>query len=832
MRECLGTPIGIVRGSRISMFRNSIVRNGFSLLFLLALMMPMTSVLANPSRKHFAKGMQHEAAGEWDKAAEEYAFALVEKPRNAEYLLRYRRAIFNASQMFMRTGKALADEGDFIGAYNAFRKAYEYDPVNELAKNEMGRVLRLQEERSPGSGPQGTVKLLPTSSTSKVEDELLPQLELINVGPYPSGIDLQTLIRDLARNLDLNVIFEPEAFRTPQKINIDLTEVSAARALDYIFIQQNLIFQKLGPRTILVASAQRRQNYQQFVYKTFFLANANPKDIEKVVKQVFPPQPGRAQTLALIDEPTNSITIRDTEEYVRLVGNLISSLDKDRAEVVMDVSIYEVSKSDLLKFGNQIGTEAELTRLGGTTRAVVGANRGKELFGDLGPDKLPTVFGVGWAIPSSNLQAFQSRANSKLIAQTQIHAFNNEESEARIGQRVPVRTASFAPISGPNPNPTQVFGDQIQYEQVGLTLKFKPIVFPNQDVQVTMTIESKDVVASSATLTPTFSDRSIKGTARIQNNKTLLLASVAQDVESNSRSGLPLIGLIPVLGRLFTAPTKDDRQVDIVIAITPRVIRAPSIEPEDEVIRFAGSLAVPVSGSLEEMIIRDVAEDRKSGKKSGNVARNTEVRSPGYVRSNGADAATTQASQPTFVRSDANAATGGGTDVAIRPIESAGVKTVELSGPDVTASDKEVESDVPAGAESAPTVTNLSFGGAPLVMTKGERAVIAVRVESRDQIGSAVLGLKFDSKMLAVKKISYGEAFGKEMEGIEAMPFINQNGKTYVSMVSREGIQAGVSGTIAFIEVEALMDGVPQLFFDSEMTGFLSLDGKNLPVKF
>jgi general secretion pathway protein D len=813
------------------MFRKTLVRSGFSSLLLLALLFPMTSVMANPARKHFARGMQHEAAGEWDKAAEEYAFALAERPRNAEYLLRFRRALFNSSQMFMRTGNALAKEGDFIGGYNAFRKAYEFDPVNELAKNEMNRMIRLQEEQSPGSSPQGAMRLIPTSSVAKAEDDPLPQLELISVGPYPSGIDLQTLIRDLAKSLDLNVIFEPEAFRTPQRISIDLTNVSAARALDYVFIQQNLIFQKLGPRTILVASAQRRQNYQQFVFKTFFLSNANPKDIEKVVKAVFPPNPGRQQTIALIDEPTNSITIRDTEEYVRLIGNLITSLDKDRAEVVMDVSIYEVSKSDLLKFGNQVGTESELTKLGGSTRAVVGANRGKELFGDIGPEKIATVFGVGWAVPSANFQAFQSRANSKLIAQTQIHAFNNEESEARIGQRVPVRTASFAPIANPNPNANQVFGDQITYEQVGLTLKFKPIVFPNQDVQVTMSIESKDVVASSSTLTPTFSDRSIKGTARIQNNKTLLLASVAQDVESNSRAGIPLLGMLPVIGRLFTAPTRDDRQVDIVIAITPRVIRAPSIVPEDEVERFAGSLAVPISGSLEEMIIRDAVEERKSNRRTGNVARNnTQPGSPGYVRSGASTASGEQAasSQPSFVRSEGSVS--GGPDVAIRPIESTGVRTVQLSGGENDAVAK-IE-QVPTVAEPIASVMNLAFGGAPVVMSKGERTVIAVRVQSPENIGSAVLGLKFDSKMLAVKKISYGELFGQEMEGIEAMPFINQNGKTYVSMVSREGIKAGSSGIIAFVEVEALMDGVPQLFFDGEITGFLSMDGRNVPVKF
>lgn len=91
----------------------------------------------------------------------------------------------------------------------------------------------------------------------------------------------------------------------------------------------------------------------------------------------------------------------------------------------------------------------------------------------------------------------------------------------------------------------------INYEQVGLTLKFKPIVFPNQDVQVAMEIESKDVVAGGTDSNPVFSERTIKGTARVQNNRTLLLASVAQDVESRGKSGLPLLGLIPILAGCF-----------------------------------------------------------------------------------------------------------------------------------------------------------------------------------------------------------------------------------------------------------------------------------------
>lgn len=108
---------------------------------------------------------------------------------------------------------------------------------------------------------------------------------------------------------------------------------------------------------------------------------------------------------------------------------------------------------------------------------------------------------------------------------------------------------------------------------------------------------------------PVFIERKITGTARVQNNKTLLLASVAQNTESNGRTGLPILGLIPIIGRLFTAPTKDNRQVDIVIAITPRVIRAPAITPEDEIERPTGSLQTPTSGSLEAMVIEEEREE-------------------------------------------------------------------------------------------------------------------------------------------------------------------------------------------------------------------------------
>src|SRR5688572_21873438 len=118
------------------------------------LSLPITA-FAKKGEKNFKRGMQHELAQQWDKAAQEFTLAVAADPPNMEYQLHFRRASFNASQTHMQQGRSLSERGDFVGAYNAFRQAYGYDPVNELAVSEMERMLRLQavkEGRTPGSG--------------------------------------------------------------------------------------------------------------------------------------------------------------------------------------------------------------------------------------------------------------------------------------------------------------------------------------------------------------------------------------------------------------------------------------------------------------------------------------------------------------------------------------------------------------------------------------------------------------------------------------------------------------------------------------------------------
>lgn len=604
----------------------------------LCLLLTPISVLAKKGEKNFRRGLQYEASGQWDKAAQEFALAVAADPSDGEFLLHYQRALFSASQMYMVQGRSLAEQKDFIGGYNAFRQAYGYDPVNQLALSEMARMLRLQSEKEAGesdgtnpgtpSQPAGNLNgaqitpanyqqdpTQPTNpsarSSQPPQDQASVPLRVINY----SG-DLKAFIRSLANELNLNVVFDSVTFRQSRNIDVNWRGVTTAQALDYLFAQEGLFFQKLGRRTILVADQTRRPQYQQLVLRTFYLANADPQDAQRLIQQAIPAQAGRPPTIVILDKATNSLTVRDTAENVRLIGELISSIDKDRAEVVMDVAIYEVDRNDLLTFGNQLGDVGTLTNLGGIQSGAVAYLNGIR-NGSLpgGVALLPTSLSAALILPASTIQAFQRKTNAKLIASTQIHAFTGEESSARIGQRVPVQTAQtypFSTVSTDTKNNQGAFPGGgfpvINYEPTGLTLKFTPQVFPNLDVQVKMSIESKDVFGQS--LTPTFIERNITGTARIQNNRTMMLVSLAQQKVAEGRSGLPILGLIPILGRLFSAPTTDNQKTDIVISVTPRVLRAPAVTPEDEKLRPSGTLQTPTTGSLEALVIEADREDQ------------------------------------------------------------------------------------------------------------------------------------------------------------------------------------------------------------------------------
>jgi general secretion pathway protein D len=898
------------------MKRPSIHARSFaSLLMIFCLLAAPLTAFAKKGEKNYKNGLQYESAQQWEKAAQEYTLAVAADPSNVEYQLHYRRSVFNASQMYMQQGRSLAEQRDYIGAYNAFRQAYGYDPVNELALSEMARMLRLQREKtgesdvvkgngvevSPTSYQEGTggTPAQPAPRTTSIQqDPTLPPARTEQLRVIKYNGDLKAEIRLLAEQLGLNVIFDTQSFRTPRTVEINYSDVTTSQALDLIFLQEGLFFQKVNRRTILVADQNRRAQYQQLVIRTFYLANIRPEDARNVIAAAIPPNQGRPQTVVLPDKDTNSITIRDTPENLRLIGEILQSIDKDRAEVVMDVSIYEVSRSDLLQLGNQIGVgdsgSGGQFNLGGTSGlSILGGARdvATRLSG------VTTAFGAALAIPPSVLTAFQSKNRTKLLASTQVHAFNNEESTARIGQRVPVQTAQTFPFANTAPTGTTGgvtggvnFGGGfpvIQYEPTGLTLKFQPQVFPNLDVQVKMSIESKDILGAGS-LTPTFTERTITGTARIQNNRTMMIASVAQDSQSNGRRGLPLLGLIPVLGRLFTSPTRNNTQVDIVIAVTPRVLRAPAITPDDERERPSGTLQTPTNSSLEAMVQEVEREDQLAAARR--IPTNVVVQlpdaepPPAYVPAPKALMTTgdnaglaqpvpaktetaavitptsaTAISQPSNALANAIAQlTGEAPPMPIALVNRRETATPSrLKLPSVTLLGK-VEARPDSSPKNQADSEKSSIGeklkegllGKPAAppevavtaearlmpgqqeMRVGEKQRIALVIDSKDPLGNAILRLRFDPRYVAVRNVAPGKWPDSAATQPSVMQSIDPAGIIAVAISPQAGMPLKTGANIIlFLDIEAIGTGESIISFDQANAQVVTPDGRAVKLQ-
>ncbi|MBC8030998.1 MAG: hypothetical protein H7Z16_12870 [Pyrinomonadaceae bacterium] len=882
-------------------------RTPISLLLAVCILMMPIVALAKKGEKNFKQGMRYEAAQQWEKAAQEFTLALAADPSNVDYQLHFRRASFNASQSFMQQGRALAEQRDFVGAYNAFRQAFGYDPVNELAVSEMERMLHLQrvkESQNGNGGPAKTGEPQQGNLGAPAQPQEAPPPaprapEVLRVVTF-SG-DLKSYIRTLAEQLNLNVIFDRQSFVQPKTIDINLRDVTTSQALDYIFLQEGLFFQKLSRRTIVVADQTRRPQYQQLVLRTFFLANSEPEKAKILIGQAIPPSVGRPQTIVVADKDTNSLTVRDTAENVRLIGELLQSIDKDRAEVVMDVNIYEVSKSDLMQFGNQLGDSTSLTTLGGlrSSGTTFGGLARALAPGAATATSLPVAFGAALILPASQFQALQSRSNTKLIASTQVHAFNGEESTARIGQRVPVQTAQAFPFGvqtgTTTPTPGNPFGGGggfpvINYEPTGLTLKFTPQVFPNHDVQVKMSIESKDVLGAS-TLTPTFTERTITGTARVQNNRTMMLASVSQDVHTTGRRGLPILGLIPVLGRLFTAPTRDERRIDIVIAVTPRVLRAPAITPRDEEMRPSGTLQSPTTGTLEAMLRESDREEQlaewRLQQQNAATARTAAAQSspvvpatalvipaPAPVQTSAAEtvvakdaaremtspAAATTVAQLSPGSSLASDASGSVEELpAFVPApkslvsnrsaaEVAAVNTnANLNGEaravltSLTNSNKTVPVEAVVSPRSGRTAQlRLTPGGDQItqVMKVGEKRRFAVELNSDVSLAMAVLALRFDPKVVKINSVLAGKLLsGVDAQGAAtgAVPTVTQStdptGLCLISISTLNGAPAMKgAGTLVFIEIEGVGVGDAAFAFEKGAMHLVATDARDVTL--
>jgi general secretion pathway protein D len=607
-------------------------------------------------KKNFKEGEKYETQQQWEQAVTEYALAAAAEPDNAEYKLRYSRALQNASIMYMRRGDELAKQGDFASAYDAFRKAVGYDQGNEMAAFKMKNMLELQKRAMIGGdgsqydAPTGRIK----ESSKVIQISSLPRNrdQITNVSF--KDIDLKDCLKNLARSMSLNVVFDDSV--KSQKIAIELTDVTLARAFDTLLLINKLSFSTIDRKTLMVFAdnPQVRGRFEQMLVKTFYIGNIKASDARNIINAI---APGRqAPTI----EDSKIMVVKATQGELQLIQNVLEAVDKNLSEVVIDVEIYEVAHNTMLQLGNQIssgskglpvqgtyidkvtgepksydaGYTSTLSNLGGIGIKAAGS----AIVGSVLP--LSQIGGL-IALPGSTLSLLQSKGNTRLLNKMQVHALDGQSNTTKVGRSVPISTGtnygagigSFGTGVGTGVNGVNgglngaangLLGaggyggglvNNIQYKDVGLVIEAKPKITNEGYVEIQMKIETSNVEeAATADLNPSFTQRSLSTTARIRDGVTSIVASINQDTKSDSRSSIPVLGMLPLIGRLFTTPKQSSDQSDIVITVTPHIIRSAEITQADNLailggVQPQGGQGAGINPSVEEVLLRAQLEE-------------------------------------------------------------------------------------------------------------------------------------------------------------------------------------------------------------------------------
>src|SRR5262249_10755310 len=398
----------------------------------------------------------------------------------------------------------------------------------------------------------------------------LPGLDLGAAAKEPLGLSfrgasLKETYQALGKTAGINFVFDPEFHDQP--ITIDLSDVAFEQALNTLASVGKTFYRVLDPKGVMVIpdTTNKRLEYEQQVVKTFCLSNADIKETIDLLRIVLgarrvAPLPG-----------SNALTINDTPDKVAAAERIVDIVDKQRAEVVVEVEILEVNRGKLKEYGIEItsppggnGIEGAIFPAQTITETVrnpdgtAAYDRTRPITVKDNPYKASNLLVT--ALPGVIYRLLQSDTSSRILANPQLRTIEGQTAQARFGDQVPVPITVFSPIAtgGVAQQPVTSF----EYKNVGVNIDLTPRVHHAGHLTLSLKLEISQVGPLFQTLPP-FNSRTVTSVIRLKDGETNILAGLISDTERHSLTGLPGLAALPFVGRLFARNHDEAQQTDI-----------------------------------------------------------------------------------------------------------------------------------------------------------------------------------------------------------------------------------------------------------------------------
>ncbi len=391
-----------------------------------------------------------------------------------------------------------------------------------------------------------------------------------------SDATLKSVFESLSKSTSLNVLFDRDV-KQDAKSTVYVTNVSVSDAIDLLLLQHQLRKRVINGNTLLIypANAAKVDEYEDLYIKTFQITNADIKYLANMLKTMLKLKEMSA------DEKTGIMVIRDTPESLRLAERLIAAHDVPDPEIMLEVEVLEVGESRDSSLGITPPTSLTISTPGTAAAPMTTGALGRFNLGNLNVTPL-----------SGTINFKLSDTDAKILASPRIRARNKEQAKIMIGDRVPTITNTVTPI---NTGSSVVTGN-VTYQDVGLKLEFEPQVYSDNEVGIKISLEvsniAKEFTDTNGGRSYQIGTRNASTNLRLKDGETQILGGLITDEDRNTAAKLPGLGHIPFLGRLFGNNSGTSNRSEIILAITPRIVRNLAVRTPDVKSIFSGTYNV------------------------------------------------------------------------------------------------------------------------------------------------------------------------------------------------------------------------------------------------
>ncbi|KPF68947.1 hypothetical protein IP84_07015 [beta proteobacterium AAP99] len=407
---------------------------------------------------------------------------------------------------------------------------------------------------------------------------------------------LRQVLDVVTRNSGVNFVLDKDV-RSDTRVTVFLRSARVEDAIDLIASTHQLARKTLDSNTILIYpnTPEKQREHQEQVVRVFYLASAEAKGAASFLRSMLKIRD------PYVDERTNMLALRDSPENIALAERLIALYDTGEPEVLLDVEVIELRTSRLTELGVQFPTTFSLTPIAPAGAANI----------TLGNIRSITRDDIVVGLPGGSINLRRETGDFNILANPRIRARNKEQAKILIGDKVPVITATTG---------TGGFvSDSVSYVDVGLKLDVQPTVFADDEVAIKIALEvsslAREIKTSSGSLAYQIGTRNASTLLRLRDGETQLLAGLINNEDRTSASRIPLIGDLPVLGRLFSNTRDDTQRTELVLAITPRILRNVRRPDANETELWVGTETSPRLRQVGGRVLAEPAEEAAPGQR-------------------------------------------------------------------------------------------------------------------------------------------------------------------------------------------------------------------------